>query len=92
MAILVDRPRWTWRGRIFGHLVSDESLEELHRFAGTIGLPRAAFGGDHYDLPDRLHERALAHGATLVRSRDLVLALRAAGLRIPRNGNGGVRG
>lgn len=81
MPLLVDRARWSHRGRIWGHLVSDTSLDELHAFARTIGLPERAFHGDHYDLPAELRERALTAGASAVSSKQLVRALRAAGLR-----------
>lgn len=59
-----------------GHLVSDQSLDELHRFAGALGLRRAWFQNHripHYDLTTPvMQQRAVAHGATLVDSRTLV--------------------
>lgn len=79
--ILVDRPLWPAHGHRFAHLVSDVSLEELHRFAAEIGLPRRAFHADHYDLPDVRWEQAVAAGAQEVDPRELVRRLRAAGLR-----------
>lgn len=81
MTILVDEARWPWRGRRWAHLVSDESYEELHRFAASIGKRRAAFQGDHYDVDEAERECALAAGAVAVNSRELVARLRAAGLR-----------
>ena len=84
MTILVDDARWPWRGRRWAHLVSDESYEELHRFAVLIGKRRAAFQGDHYDVDEAERELALAAGAVAVDSRELVARLRAAGLRKPR--------
>ena len=83
--ILVDRPVWSAHGRRFAHLVSDESHEELHRFAARLGLPDRAFHRDHYDLPDVWWNRAVAAGAQPVDPRELVRRLRAAGLR--RRGN-----
>ena len=80
--ILVDPARWRWRGRLWGHMVSDVSYDELHDFAEGLGIPRRAFQGDHYDLPDDWHDRAVAAGATPVDSRELVVRLRAAGLRL----------
>ena len=53
MAILVDPAIWPWRGREWAHLVSDSSYAELHAFAALLGIPREAFQGDHYDVPDR---------------------------------------
>ena len=79
--ILVDTPRWIWRGQVWGHLISDSSLEELHDFARKLGKRRIGFQGDHYDLSRDEHERALEAGAVGVDSRELVRRLRQAGLR-----------
>ena len=81
MTILVDRPIWHFRGERWSHLVSDASLDELHEFAALLGVPRRAFQGDHYDIPERLLDDALALGAELVDPRIIVRRLRAAGLR-----------
>jgi hypothetical protein len=81
MAVLVDHAVWPWRGRRWAHLVSDLSYDELHEFAGRLGLPRRAFQGDHYDIPADLRLEALALGAEAVDGRQLVVRLRAAGLR-----------
>ena len=81
MAILVDEAIWPWRGRVWAHLVSDTSIEELQAFAARLGLPERAFQGDHYDVTDELRECAIAEGAVAVDSRTIVRALRAAGLR-----------
>lgn len=82
VTVLIDEPRWWYRGRRWSHLVSDTSLDELHAFAATIGMPRRAFQGDHYDVPEEHRDDALAAGANLVESRELVRRLRAAGLRL----------
>jgi hypothetical protein len=81
MAILVDDAIWPWRGRLWAHLVSDTSIDELHAFAERLGIPQRAFQGDHYDVTDELRDCAIAEGARAVTSRDVVRALRAAGLR-----------
>lgn len=81
MAILVDDAVWPWRGRVWAHLVSDTSLAELHAFAQRLGIPERAFQGDHYDVTDELRDCAIAEGARAVTSREVVTALRAAGLR-----------
>ena len=78
----MDEPRWWFRGRRWSHLVSDESLEELHAFADRAGIPRRGFQGDHYDVPEDHRDEMLAAGAVLVESRELVRRLRAAGLRL----------
>ena len=81
MAVLVDECRWPWRGRLWCHLVSDESLDELHEFASALGMPRHTFQGDHYDLHEELRVLAIDQGANMVTSRELVVRLRASGLR-----------
>jgi len=83
MTILVDPPLWPRHGRLWSHLVSDASLEELHAFAALAGLPPRAFDRDHYDVPDERHAELVALGAVAVGTRELVLRLRASGLRVP---------
>ena len=82
MTILVDEPRWWFEGRKWCHLVSDESLDELHEFADRVGMPRRGFQGDHYDVPEEYRPRVVAAGAVTVESRELLRRLRAAGLRL----------
>lgn len=81
MAILVDAAVWPFRGRLWAHLVSDTSYDELHAFADRLGVPRRAFQADHYDVPAELRKEALALGAMSVPARELVIRLRRAGLR-----------
>ena len=81
MAILVDEAVWPWRGRRWAHLVSDTSYDELHAVAARLGIPPAAFQGDHYDVPTEIRATALRLGAETVPSRELVGRLRTAGLR-----------
>lgn len=81
MAVLVDPAVWPHRGRRWAHLVSDSSHAELHAFAERLGLRRAWFQGDHYDVPAEIRDRAIALGAEPVSAAELVLRLRAAGLR-----------
>lgn len=83
VAVLVDEARWPWRGRLWAHLVSDSSYDELHELARSIGLRRIGFQGDHYDVDETDRARALAAGAVAANSRELVRRLRAAGLRRP---------
>jgi Protein of unknown function (DUF4031) len=82
VAVLIDQPLWWWRGRRWCHLVSDDTLEELHAFAASAGIPSRGFQGDHYDIPEEHRDRVVAAGAHEVDSRELVRRLRAAGLRI----------
>ena len=65
-------------------MVSDTSYDELHAFAEGLGVPRRGFERDHYDIPAELHPEALAQGAELVSSKELVRRLTAAGLRRPK--------
>ncbi len=82
MAILIDsfyngsRGPARYRNRRCGHLVSDASLEELHRFAKSLGVRREWFQPKsipHYDLTGEVYELALRRGAMLVSSREIVL-------------------
>ena len=82
MTILIDEARWWHRGRRWCHLVSDESLDELHDFADANGIPRRGFQGDHYDIPEEYREAMIAGGATVVESRELLRRLKGAGLRL----------
>ena len=82
VTVLVDEARWLWRGRRWCHLVSDESLAELHAFAARLGVPRRAFQGDHYDLDEPRRAQAIELGAEPVPSRELLARLRGAGLRL----------
>jgi hypothetical protein len=81
VSLLIDPPTWPAHGRIWSHLVSDESFDELHEFAREVGLPERGFHRDHYDVPAELYQRVVDAGAVAVSSRDLVARLRAAGLR-----------
>ncbi len=78
----MDEARWWHRGRRWCHLVSDESLDELHAFADANGIPRRGFQGDHYDIPEEYRDAMIAGGATVVESRELLRRLKAAGLRL----------
>lgn len=81
MAILIDNAHWPRWDRMWCHLVSDTSLDELHAFAREMGIPERGFGGDHYDLPEEMRASAIELGALEVSSQEIVRRLRAAGLR-----------
>jgi hypothetical protein len=81
MTILVDPPKWHAHNRLWGHLVSDHSYAELHAFARRLGIPERGFDRDHYDLPEEVLPHAVALGAQVVPSAELVKRLTAAGLR-----------
>ena len=82
MSVLIDPALWPRHGRLWGHLVSDASLEELHAFAVLAGLPRRGFDRDHYDVPDDLHDTLVELGAVPVSPHELIRRLRASGLRV----------
>jgi hypothetical protein len=83
VTVLIDTPVWPWQGRLWSHLVSDVSYAELHAFvAAELGIPRRAFQGDHYDVPEELYAVAVAAGAKPVSCRELLTRLLAAGLRV----------
>jgi len=84
MTVLIDPPVWPAHGRLWAHLASDESFEELHAFARRTGIPARAFERDHYDVPAEHHAALVAAGATPVRARELVQRLTSAGLRRPK--------
>jgi hypothetical protein len=79
--ILIDPPNVPSRGRLWSHVASDTSYEELHAFAASLGVPTRGFDRDHYDVPAEFYDAAVAAGAVPVRSRELVAALLSAGLR-----------
>ena len=81
MTLLIDPPNSPGHGRLWSHLASDESFEELHRFAASLGIPQRGFDRDHYDIPEEYYDAAVAAGATPVSSKELVRRLNAAGLR-----------
>lgn len=79
--ILIDPPLVPSRGRLWSHLASDTSYDELHAFARDLGIPERGFDRDHYDVPEEWYDEAVARGAVPVSSRELIVRLVAAGLR-----------
>lgn len=88
--ILIDPPLVQAHGRLWSHLASDESFEELHAFAGAQGIPARGFERDHYDVPEEHYQALLAAGAQPVAPRELVRRITEAGLR-RRKQRGGAR-
>lgn len=81
MTVYVDDAVTLWRGQRWAHLMAD-TLDELHAFAGELGMPRRAFqnktSGAHYDVTADLREHAIALGAVPIsrhRDRTLVRAV-----------------
>lgn len=82
MTIWIDPPAWPAHGRLWSHLVSDTSYDELHDFAAAQGIPRRGFEGDHYDVPQESYAALVAAGAAPVDGREVVRILQRSGLRI----------
>jgi muramoyltetrapeptide carboxypeptidase len=81
VSLLIDPPNSPGHGRLWSHLASDTSYDELHRFAAVLGIPRRGFDRDHYDIPAERYDEVVAAGAEPVSSREIVTRLSAAGLR-----------
>jgi hypothetical protein len=79
--IYIDPPAWTAHNRLWSHLVSDSSYEELHEFAREAGIPARGFDRDHYDVPSDRYDALVAAGAVPVSSRVIVERLLVSGLR-----------
>jgi hypothetical protein len=81
MAVYVDDAIWDWQGRKWCHLLADD-IDELHRFAATLGLHRISYQGPpktpspHYDLTSFERRRAIAYGATPCDRTTIVMVLR----------------
>ncbi|MEV1079441.1 DUF4031 domain-containing protein [Streptomyces sp. NPDC050211] len=84
MTLYIDPPTWPGHGRMWSHLVSDVSYDELHTFAEGLGVPRRAFERDHYDIPSHRYADVVAAGAVEVSSREVVRLLNGSGLRRPK--------
>ena len=82
--ILIDPPAVPRWGRLWSHLASDTSYDELHAFAARHGIPARGWDRDHYDVPAEAYDALVAAGAVPVTSRQLVVALRDSGLRRPK--------
>lgn len=82
MTIYIDPPAWPAHGTLFSHVISDASLEELHRFAAGCGLSERAFDRDHYDVPAHRYDSLVTHGAVPVSGRELARILTGCGLRV----------
>jgi hypothetical protein len=72
MAVYLDDAEILWRGKRWCHLYAD-SLDELEKFAGSIGLHRDWLqqrGFPHYDVTGMMIRRAKAAGAIQVPAAD----------------------
>jgi 8-oxo-dGTP pyrophosphatase MutT (NUDIX family) len=81
MTIWIDPPSWPAHGRLWSHLISDTSYEELQSFAAEAGIPLRGFDGDHFDVPQEHYGGLVAAGALPVGGLQLARLLRDSGLR-----------
>jgi len=81
MGLMIDPPAVPSRGRLWSHLTSDTSYDELHAFARELGIPERGFDRDHYDVPSEYYDTIVGMGVEPVTSRELVARLVASGLR-----------
>src|SRR5699024_5740815 len=79
MTVYADTPRWPRHGMLWGHLISDTSLEELHDAAASAGLPPRSFDLDHYDWPEQARGQLEAAGVQMVDNRRLTRILIGSG-------------
>lgn len=82
MTVYIDPPLWPAHGTVFSHLISDDSLSELHAFAAAARLRPGAFDEDHYDVPAHRYADLVGRGAHAVSARELVRILTSCGLRV----------
>lgn len=82
MTVFADTPRWPRHGMLWGHLISDTSLEELHAVAARAGLPPRSYDLDHYDWPSSAEDALRQADVTFVSDGELTRILIASGLRI----------
>jgi len=81
VTVWIDPPRWPAHSRLWSHVISDQSYDELHDFAARTGIPARSFDGDHYDVPQERYAALVAAGAQPIDGRDLARRLRDSGLR-----------
>lgn len=73
MTIYIDDIAIKAKGRVWYHLMSDTDDDEIHKFAARLGLKRAWYHVDHYDVAGE-HKRnaAIQLGAVPVPTIELV--------------------
>lgn len=80
MAVYVDSlGNWGWKHGPSCHLLAD-SEDELHAFAGRLGMRRSWFqpkSFPHYDLTSSRRQDAVAMGAQEIDNRTLVDKMRS---------------
>lgn len=92
MSVYVDQLReWGWSKGASCHLLAD-TPEELHAFAGKIGMQRRWFqrlaSTPHYDLTATRRKRAVLAGAIELDRLELVAKMREIRPTWPHDGRG----
>lgn len=77
MTVYVDSTfDYGFKRKRYCHMMTDGDISELHIFAKKIGLKRCWFQAHkshpHYDLTENMLHKAIEHGATLVRPKELL--------------------
>src|SRR5215210_1715821 len=70
-----EYPHVAFTNKLWCHMASDASFDELHGFAARLGIARDRFQGDHYDLGPRQRARAVALGAEEVHTNELTVRM-----------------
>ena len=81
MAIWIDPPSWPAHGRLWSHVISDTSYDELQAFAARAGIPPRGYDGDHFDVPAQSYDALVAAGAQPADGKEVARLLRDSGLR-----------
>lgn len=73
MILVDDLIEFKHKRKKYAHMVSTTSIQELHDFAKSIGVKKHFFHrGNHYDIREEEHKKAIEAGAKLVSSKELV--------------------
>lgn len=83
MTIYIDLPIWkkSENGcKSYSHMMSDVSLEDLHRFAAETGIKKHFFHNTrscpHYDITEEQIKQVKDAGAIQISSKEMVLIAR----------------
>lgn len=83
MSILVDCSPLQWRGRLWYHMTSDESIDELIIFSRNIGLKREWLQEEkklpHFDITSFFRKRAIEKGARETSTKEVLAAAQKIG-------------
>ncbi|HEY4193056.1 MAG TPA: DUF4031 domain-containing protein [Mesorhizobium sp.] len=81
MAVYVDAAIWKWAGKLWCHMLADDT-DELHRFAQRLAIKRSSYQGPpktsapHYDITGLERDRAVRLGAVECSREEIVMVFR----------------